>query len=316
MSVLLSSHHGSDPVRPWMRLSMNPWFSITLGRRTTYKCQRCIYFLRFHYNHFDSSVILTAYIGSVKMESPSPPHVRIPLQDRTLDPETIKLRFHRFLIDSIAFLYQIEHDQLKAALSDTNLVPADDAVTSETGSKIRRSILSQDERDDMLYLAVLVRNTMGKLHSITYDEKRLIYHNVYVPATELHVSEPHVFLLLRLYADHKGIDYQKAALLTPKRIPWSANLDCAFLIRRILSDVILAKALTQSREQAKLYPVLIGAMRSCCKNAGFDYNSCKDHGLYVDCHSKCLVSVIRNDIPRLSSPEAEGRSGLDIGTVA
>jgi hypothetical protein len=159
------------------------------------------------------------------MPLPPPPYTRVPLKDRgTLDPETIKLRLLRALIDSIAVTSQVDHKDLREASSDTSLVAADSPVMSETRRIIRRSILSQDERNETLYLAVLVRNTAGifqpTLESITSNEKRLIYHHIYVPASEPDVPQHYVVHLLRLYTKHKGVDHQKATRFVPVDMPW------------------------------------------------------------------------------------------------
>jgi hypothetical protein len=246
------------------------------------------------------------------MSSSLSPHTRIPLQDQTLNVDVMALRLHRFLIDSIAFLYGVNYDDLKKALSNIDLLPTDDL---DTGDDTRPSILSQGERDDILYLATLVRDASDKALTnyggITFQEKQTIYNYVFVPADKLHVSKTYAFHLLRLYAAHKGIQHGATThckLVGPSWLtPCSRKYDC--LARHMASDESLVQTLTKNG-QMRLRFLLEGAIERFGKDHMLSYRTFKREGYYADSASHAISLMIFEEFARLpdgSKPERVNR---------
>jgi hypothetical protein len=234
------------------------------------------------------------------MASSLPPYTRIPLNNRTLDIDAITLRLRHFLIDSVAFLYEVDHEDIKKALSNTDLVATDNL---KLGNNTRPSILSKNERDDILYLAALVREASDKAEidhgGITFQEKQVIYNHVFVPAYKLQVSKPYVFHLLRLYAVHKGIRHREASHCKLGGIPWLASCrrryDC--YAKRVSSDERLVQTLTKNG-QMRLRFLLESAITRFSEENKLSYRALKRDGYYVDSASQAITSVIAKDFVR------------------
>jgi hypothetical protein len=84
-----------------------------------------------------------------------PPYTSSPAEQDT-KIELPKLQLHRFLIDSVAFAYKVDYDQLKLALSSSDL-----------SSNIRENtLLPQHDRDRLLHVAAIVHDTVDKTNKV------------------------------------------------------------------------------------------------------------------------------------------------------
>jgi hypothetical protein len=77
------------------------------------------------------------------------------------------------------------------------------------------SILSQDDREDILYLATTARDVCDNLKShslslITASQIHLLHECVYRPANNLKVDPDCALEMLYLYSEHKGKDKKLA----------------------------------------------------------------------------------------------------------
>jgi hypothetical protein len=89
---------------------------------------------------------------------PPPPYTPNPFVAQSSTPEVRKLLIHRFLFESIAFAYDVDYSQLKAALSPTAILqPSGPSTVDEN------FLLSCDKRYQILHLADLVDDLTGKL---------------------------------------------------------------------------------------------------------------------------------------------------------
>jgi hypothetical protein len=177
----------------------------------------------------------------------------VPLEDTKADAYAIKRRLHRFLIDSIAFLYEVDPIALKGALSNHPLVTED---TSEPCKPTKWSILPPDDRAIILDLANTVALTATKvtkqqLSAITATEFHLIHTHVFIPAQQLGVGPAYAMRLLRLYANHRRIDRHAAGLfLREHRMPWRSWImeSQTELAPRFIADDYLAELVAPNEE--------------------------------------------------------------------
>jgi hypothetical protein len=214
---------------------------------------------------------------------PPPPYTPLPGKAQTTTIEEIRLRLGRFFIDSVAFVYNVDHAALLHALSTTSFAPTQDFKVSATPKATRPTILSQTEQTDILRLALLVRETCQKAwnhqFSLILDiERKAIYSHVSVPASELGIAPGYALNLLRLYASHQGTDIHKAGhYLRRSSIPlfgWTMQSPL-FMAKRLVSDDNLVTAISPNEQTRLLLGRAIASFRekhlTLRQNIHFDY---------------------------------------------
>jgi hypothetical protein len=223
----------------------------------------------------------------LKMDSAPPPYTRAPLEARSMDEAAMKNLMQRFLIDSIAFAYRVDDTVLKNALSLTDFIirePSPAPKSSEAPLSIKRrsqnpvsrliayipntkhhnfskaaapSILSQDDREDILYLATTASDVHKKIktHSISLiaeSQINLLHECVYRAAYNLKVHPVYALKLLYLYSKHEGIDRKIAGHYIGKVWLLGYCLDSpSDIAQRLISDDLLVE-LVAPNEQTRL----------------------------------------------------------------
>ncbi|KAF1916770.1 hypothetical protein BDU57DRAFT_539027 [Ampelomyces quisqualis] len=171
---------------------------------------------------------------------------------RFLSNDAMKTRLHRFLVDALAFAYQVDHNELVKVVP-ARLLPHVNQAKTDTSPAPRSTILSTDEREDILCLANLVRDVGDKVSKhqvslITIDERYIIKQRILLPARELNVMEGYVLQLLRLYSVHRGIDHRQAGLHTRGFFyGWSVVADES-LEKRLVSDDLLIRTVSSNEK--------------------------------------------------------------------
>jgi hypothetical protein len=140
-------------------------------------------------------------------DAPASEEKSTPVENKTPSAETLKLRIYRFLIDSIAFMYEVDAVALRHAMSKSTFASLDNFYPGST----RWSAILRSDREALLSLATIVSTTSEKvkkqqLSSITTADYRLINTNVIIPTKALLVHPCYAMRLLRVYAVHKGTD--------------------------------------------------------------------------------------------------------------
>jgi len=174
-------------------------------------------------------------------------------ENATSSPEVLELRLHRFLIDSIAFMYEVDPIALKEAMSKSTLATRGDSKAP--GSSTWSAVLSSD-REGLLSLATLVSTTSEKVNkqhisSVSTADITFLNTHVSIPAKALLVNPGYAFRLLRLYAVHKGTNrYEAGHYLRKSRLfggGWRLmNQDD--IATRLLSDDFLTERIAPNEE--------------------------------------------------------------------
>jgi hypothetical protein len=202
-----------------------------------------------------------------KMDSAPPPYTREPESQpwasRTMlrSPGAIQDRLHRFLIDSIVFAYGLDNAALRATLARTILSPDDQTNDADLPAP---SILSKYDREQILHLATVLRDTCAKIDTHSYSiitnfEVDIIFSDIIIPARTLSFKPSCAIKLLCLYADHKGEEVQKVGhycgrLINFSFLPsWGWCLESqASLARRVISDDLLVEWVSPNAQTQQL----------------------------------------------------------------
>jgi hypothetical protein len=205
------------------------------------------------------------------MKRPPPPYTLAPLDTWTLATSAdAEGRLQRFLLDTVAFVYEVDNIALREAMTSSNIESAasppysNPALASiphnpsEVSTVSSTSILSQADRNDILYLATNVHEVFEKVQKhqqslITRNELAFVWLHIVLPSEQLRIDAGYSLDLLNSYATHKGIDRQLAAYHYHTRFPfigrfmWSQER----IARRAISDDNLVRRIAPN-EQTRL----------------------------------------------------------------
>ena len=166
-----------------------------------------------------------------------------------------------FLVDYLAFTYNVDLNALRVTLSTTPL------ASTHAAEKGVSSILSQDERSNVTQLATIVDRVCRKVQrqqfsSIPDSDFRHIYNNVHRIATEINVKRCSILLILNTYLDHcnNPVKWARAALQSTERswrspFAWSIFLNGLKVAKQLVSDDVLNELVAPNEETR----ILIGS---------------------------------------------------------
>lgn len=96
-----------------------------------------------------------------------PPYTRHCTNIEAQAIESRKLRLHRFLIDSVAFAYDVDYAQLRNALTFSELLRKMEENHLEENLQ-----LSQHDSDNLLHVATIVQSTIAQVDKVRVTSPR------------------------------------------------------------------------------------------------------------------------------------------------
>lgn len=136
------------------------------------------------------------------MSSAPPPYTLHNVRAHKPAPFSKAQLLNRYLLDIIAFAYDIDYEALSNALSNAEF--SRERKCNASGST---SLLSNEEQSHLLRIADATARTFDNAQrrvfsSISLSDCTLLYYEVVVPALELKVWPAYVFDWLRYYPKH------------------------------------------------------------------------------------------------------------------
>lgn len=166
------------------------------------------------------------------MDEPPPPYSATTISQTYTPQRDPVMQLRRYLVEIMAFTFNVDSALLNHALGQDTLPTS--ASVSNTNS-----ILTEDERVELLRLALITNDLYGKRGRPQFlatrdSDRRAVADGIVVPALQLELSATYILELISTYANHQCDKTKREHTLLYRNIPYPL---CLFRHLTLLLDL-------------------------------------------------------------------------------